>query len=391
MTDQLDLTDPDPLTDSSRGQGRPVPADLPLCAACGRVLPPQGRSRPRKYCPDGQGRYLDQGIECRELGPAQEVVRRVHGSGDVPDLDLDRLGEQVNAVLAVFAGKGPVEGLRSRLGAVAEQLEHTVAAATEARAAAQDGERRALAEAGADQRRRADAQEQARQAVLDAHAAQDERDQAVGERRAAEAALREAERAQAAAEAARDEQGARAERADAAAARDRRRAEDAATLGATLAERVEALQEQVRQTARQSGAERERADAATAAAEQVRAQAVADVRQVTDQAASQVDAVRTHAADAAARHTTAILELERRRGTELAERDQRLREAEAAGAELRRTAGTGLRRLLRSAAPTDSGAAAQDVGAGTPEHPLLRALADLIDDLDLGDDVRQER
>src|SRR5690606_591117 len=52
------------------------------CQCCQQVLPEQkGRSRPRKYCADGTGRYEARyGMTCAELGPALEKVRHVFGA-----------------------------------------------------------------------------------------------------------------------------------------------------------------------------------------------------------------------------------------------------------------------------------------------------------------------
>ncbi len=358
--------------DGDQAETRPVPVGVPRCAVCGRVLPPQGRARPRKYCPDGDGRYVEQGVECRELGPAQEMVRRVHG-GPVPDLDLDRLAEQVDAVLAVFGGAGPVEGLRTGLRAVTEQLEHTVAAAIRTRSAAQDAARGALAQAAADEHRREAAEGRAEQAAAAEKDAERVRDQAEQARQAAEAARQAARRDQVAAEAGRAEQAARADRSDAAAARDRQRTEDAVAQVSTLTERVVSLQERCQQADL-------RAEAEGARAEQVRAEAAVEVRRVLDRSSDQVEALRVDAAATAQRHTTAVVTAERRSATELAERDRRLGEAEAAVEELRRTTRAGLRRLLRTGSATTDDAAPDP----TPrEHLLHEGLVDLITELGL--------
>jgi hypothetical protein len=325
---------------------------------------------------------VEQGVECRELGPAQEMVRRVHG-GPLPDLDLDRLAEQADAVLAVFDGSGPVEGLRTGLRAVTEQLEQTVAAAIRTRSAAQDAARDALAQAAADEHRRESAELRAEQAAAAAQDAERVRDQAEQARQAAEAAQQAARRDQVAAEAGRAEQAARADRSDAAAARDRQRTEDAVAQVSTLTERVASLQERCQQADRRAESEGARADLERDRAEQVRAESAVEVRRVLDRSSDQVEALRADAAATAQRHTTAVVTAERRSAAELAERDRRLGEAEAAVEELRRTTRAGLRRLLRTGWVTTDDAAPDP----TPrEHLLHEGLVDLITELGLEPD-----
>src|SRR5690606_21552233 len=148
---------PDAHEASGGGGARPVNR----CQCCQQVLPEQkGRSRPRKYCADGTGRFeAEYGITCAELGPALEKVRQVFGAEAVPNADLDLLTEPVTTGQQLLGPGGAIAGLTDTLHGVRVRLDETVKAALARAEAAEAAERDALGRAEADARLRREAEE----------------------------------------------------------------------------------------------------------------------------------------------------------------------------------------------------------------------------------------
>jgi colicin import membrane protein len=353
---------PAPENIHPRRSGNPGPGDVARCECCGHPLPEQaGRARPRKYCPDGDGRFEPQ-ASCRELGPALELTRRVLGTEAVPNAELQRLGGQVHAALAVFDPAGPIEALRSGLLAVATRLDETVAAALAERETARTAERDALGQAEAQARLRQDAQQHAAEAGVARRDAERARDEAEHRRAEAAAAQRRAEDAQARAEEARTLQEGRAERAELAAGRDRQRAERADGEVARLAARLETLQAQL---------DRAHEHAALAATE-----AGARLDRARSEAEARVDAAHAGARRAAEGYAAALQRAEREHATLLATQQGRAQTAEAALARWRRDVHDGLARLqnVLTEAPTSEGVVAEP----TPRERDLRVRVDAL-------------
>src|SRR5689334_15677379 len=120
---------------------------MALCGYCRRELPEQvGGGRRLEYCPTGTGPHEPEAT-CKQLASAVRLLRAVRGSDTVAGADLELLGEQVGAVLAVFDPDGPLEALRGLLGGVTNRLDGAVAAALAERDQAQESEREGRGEA----------------------------------------------------------------------------------------------------------------------------------------------------------------------------------------------------------------------------------------------------
>lgn len=322
-------------TDATRPATPDQPADLPQdselaarCECCGQVLPAQtGRARPRKYCPDGRGRFeADHRLTCAELGPALEKTRRVFGTEAVPAADLDRLGAQLTAVRELFGPSGPLAALAGAVAAVSERLDDTVAEARDRAAHAEATQRDAEGRAEAASLERDRAVAQALAAHSDQLAAERARDQAVRAQTAAEQAQRLAEQTAARAEEARALHEGRAERAEAAAQRDRERAEHAEAQVTRLNATIDGLRDQLRQATERAQAERDWAAAAYA-----------------DTAATLTRL--------SAEHAQALRQAERDHAAELADRDRRGATIQAAFDQHRRQTHAALTRLLDTTTP----------------------------------------
>jgi len=310
------------------------------------VLPAQtGRARPRKYCPDGRGRFeADHRLTCAELGPALEKTRRVFGTEAVPAADLDRLGAQLTAARELFDPGGPLAALAGAVAAVSERLDGAVAEARDraARAEATRRDAEGRAEAAGLERDRAVAQALA--AHSDQLAAERARDQALRAQAAAEHTQRLAEQAAARAEEARALHEGRAERAETAAQRDRDRAEHAQAQGIGLNATVDGLRDQLRQATEHAQAERDWA-----------ATAYADTAAALTRLSAE--------------HAQALRHAERDHAGELADRDRRVATAQVALDQHRRQTHAALTRLLHATTPPSAPAPAPDGGPDPHRAP----------------------
>jgi DNA repair exonuclease SbcCD ATPase subunit len=342
-----------------------------LCGYCRRELPEQvGGGRRLEYCPPGTGPH-DPEATCKQLASAVRLLRAVRGTDTVAGADLELLGEQVSAVLAVFDPNGPIEALRGLLNGVTGRLDGAVATAHTERDQAREAERAALGEATTAARLRSVAERQAHEAI----AAQAKAEQARGraERRAeqAEAAQRRAEQDLGRAEASRDTHEARAERAEEAAETARQLRHEAETAATALRSELDTLRAQLTAADQRADRERDRADQAAAELNRIRTEAEARVDRIRTEAEHSVAAARAEADQAvvAARteltqrteaHTTLIRDLERERAEQLADRDRRLDHATLALAHLRRDVHTELSHLRRLVPAAEDAAELRD-------------------------------
>jgi DNA repair exonuclease SbcCD ATPase subunit len=113
------------------------------------MLTEPGRTRPRKYCRDGEGGYEDShGISCAELGPAKEKYERVFGREAIAGAAVEQLRGQLTAARDLVGPGSPLARLLTELGGtvngVGEQLDTTVTEAIADTARATAAERDAL-------------------------------------------------------------------------------------------------------------------------------------------------------------------------------------------------------------------------------------------------------
>lgn len=311
------------------------------CACCGHPLPPPTatQKKPRKYCPDGQGGYEQRhGVTCTKFGPIKEEYERVFGRDAVPGADLERLGELIAAATEVLGPASPLltllTGLTGTLTGVGDHLQDVVVDAVAETARARAAEQAALGREAAAIIERDAAHAQAQQAVLDRHAAQRDRDTQVraAEQRAtaAEAAQRHAEHEQARLRGENTQLDGRAQRADAAAARDRDRAEKAKRTIARQATKIVELTRQLTDANARADAERDRADVADRAVNELREATATRIAEIQTEATRQIETARTAAdarVDAARTSATAAVE---RLGREHAEHIRRIDREHAA-------------------------------------------------------------
>jgi DNA repair exonuclease SbcCD ATPase subunit len=344
--------------------------------------PTSSRSRPRKYCRDGEGGFEQEyGISCAELGPAKEKYERVFGREAVAGADLERLGEQITAAQRLLGSDSAVAqllaGLTGTLTGVGERLDGTVVDALDQSRRDQAAAREALGREAAAIIERDAANDLAQQEVL-------ARQQADAKVRAANdrveehrQARQQAEVAQGRAEGERDLYKERAERAEEAAGRDREKLTEAQTQITALTTTVDTLRTQL--------------DEARAEVDRVRTDSDRALQQLRTDTELQLTQARAGFAQRLAEATAASSAEIGRLGTEHAETLRRLERehaAELAGHQqtasqahhhLQRrldTLRTGLRQLVRVDQRTVNTEPAQRA-----DH-LRTGLVDLLDDLD---------
>jgi chromosome segregation ATPase len=338
----------------------PVRTRVALCGYCRRELPEQvGGGRRLEYCPPGTGPH-DPEATCKQLASAVRLLRAVRGTDTVAGADLELLGEQVGAVLAVFDPNGPIEALRGLLNGVTGRLDGAVATAHTERDQAREAERTARGEATTATRLRSVAERQAQEAIAAQTKAEQARDRAEKRAEQAEAAQRRAEQDLGRAEASRDTHEARAERAEEAAETARQLRHEAETAAAALRSELDTLRAQLAAADQRADRERDRADQAAAELNRIRTEAEARVDRTRAEAEHAVAAARaelTHRSDA---HATVIRHLERERAEQLADRDRRLDHATLALAHLRRDVHTELSHLRRLVPATEDATELRD-------------------------------
>jgi hypothetical protein len=181
-----ETTTPDEADETPAGGGEHDNTPVRRCEFCQQELPPQtGKARRRRWCPDGQGKYVATVGDCGKLGPAWELVAPLMEAGIQPVLegDLEHLARLLE----------PLHQLSQALAAVDARLDGSVIEAGKrqqlAEVRAQTAERRAqIAEDD-----RAEFERAAREATERMASALRDADDALSAAAAAQRAQRDAE------------------------------------------------------------------------------------------------------------------------------------------------------------------------------------------------------